>query len=105
VKTSFERFNFLNYPELTFTQPDRDTFRNLDLAFQALDIGGSAPCILNASNEIAVQAFINGKIDLVRIADVNNEVLSKIDVIQNPSLKELLEIDQTARHKAVTLVN
>lgn len=58
LKADYPRFNFLNYPSLTFEQPDRSTFRNLDLAFEAMRKGGTMPCILNAANEVAVAAFL-----------------------------------------------
>ncbi|HKG07070.1 MAG TPA: 1-deoxy-D-xylulose-5-phosphate reductoisomerase, partial [Pedobacter sp.] len=62
ISTSFKRFSFMDYPELTFAQADRKTFRNLDLAFRALQMGGNMPCIINAANEVVVNAFLSDKI-------------------------------------------
>ena len=62
LKTDFPRFNFMDYPNLTFEQPDRDTFNNLNLAFQAMELGGNAACALNAANEISVAAFLRDQI-------------------------------------------
>jgi 1-deoxy-D-xylulose-5-phosphate reductoisomerase len=61
VKTNYKRFNFMDYPTLSFEQPDLNTFRNLKLAFEALEQGGNMPCIINAANEVAVAAFLKTK--------------------------------------------
>ena len=60
LANTFPRFNFAEYPNLSFEQPDLQTFRNLQLAYDALAAGGSAPCVLNAANEVAVAAFLEG---------------------------------------------
>jgi 1-deoxy-D-xylulose-5-phosphate reductoisomerase len=60
LKSEFPRFDFAQYPALTFEKPDTETFRNLALAFEALNRGGNMPCVLNAANEIAVQEFLHG---------------------------------------------
>ena len=57
-KSDFPRFNFRDYPALTFEQPDTETFRNLALAFEALNRAGNMPCVLNAANEVAVAEFL-----------------------------------------------
>jgi 1-deoxy-D-xylulose-5-phosphate reductoisomerase len=62
LPSDFERFNFMKYPTLTFEQPDTKIFRNLALAFEALDQAGNMPCILNAANEVVVQALLREKI-------------------------------------------
>src|SRR5436190_3672262 len=62
VKNNFPRFDFLQYPNLSFEKPDLDTFTNLALAYEALNKGGNMPCVLNAANEIAVEAFLKDKI-------------------------------------------
>lgn len=95
--TSFQRFDFLNYPSLSFEKPDRDTFRNLDLAYTAMDIGGTAPCALNASNEIAVELFLQDKISFLDIARINQETLQKTPVIQSPTLEDYVAVNQEAR--------
>jgi len=79
LPSSFERFNFLEYPQLTFEQADRATFRNLDLAFLAMKKGGNTACVLNAANEIAVQAFLEEKIGFLDIARINETCMDKID--------------------------
>ncbi|MGZ3904814.1 MAG: 1-deoxy-D-xylulose-5-phosphate reductoisomerase, partial [Bacteroidia bacterium] len=67
IKTNFERFDFTKYPSFTFEKPDTETFANLALAYEALDKGGLMPCVLNAANEIAVDAFLNEKISFLQI--------------------------------------
>src|SRR5690606_33593815 len=62
LKSDFERFDFMKYPQLTFEQPDLKTFKNLQLAYDALAKGGNASCVLNAANEIAVAAFLNKEV-------------------------------------------
>src|SRR5690554_4537057 len=55
LKTDYPRFNFMDYPNLTFEQPDREVFKNLDLAYRAMEMEGTAACALNAANEVTVQ--------------------------------------------------
>ena len=98
--TDFPRFNFMDYPSLTFEQPNRKLFKNLDLAFVAMELGGTAACALNAANEIAVDAFLNDKIKFLEIAHLNEEVMRSIEIIQKPTLEDYVKIDQLARVKA-----
>lgn len=96
--TTFPRFNFLDYPQLTFEQPDRNTFRNLDLAYRAMEMGGTAACALNAANEVTVQAFLEDKISFLDIALLNERVMQTIDLIQKPSYEEYVSVDVEARN-------
>ena len=89
LKTDFERFNFLNYPNLTFEKPDLETFTNLRLAYQVMEIGGNAPCVLNAANEVAVAAFLKDEIKFLQIAEVNKKTIEGVDFINHPTLDEL----------------
>ncbi len=104
LRNNFPRFDFLSYPQLTFEQPDTDTFRNLKLAYQALDRGGNHPCILNAANEIAVSEFLADKIGFLQISDVIEECLVKVDYIRDPILEDFIETDQLTRIKAKELI-
>lgn len=97
LKSDFERFDFLNYPNLTFEQPDKKTFRNLQLAFDALAMGGNAPCILNASNEIAVAAFLREEVGFLEMSDLITETLAKSEFIAHPSLEDYVATDSRAR--------
>ncbi|MCG8697611.1 MAG: 1-deoxy-D-xylulose-5-phosphate reductoisomerase, partial [Bacteroidales bacterium] len=62
LKSDFKRFNFMDYPNLTFEKPDLKAFRNLHLAYLAMEKGGNMPCVMNAANEIMVEAFLNDKV-------------------------------------------
>lgn len=104
VRTPFERFNFLNYPELTFAAADRENFRNLELAFRAMDKGGNMPCILNAANEVAVAAFLNDQIGFLQMSDVIEQCMEEMDFIGVPSLQNYLESDQDTRIFATQIV-
>ena len=101
LQTDFPRFDFLNYPELTFEQPDRSTFRNLDLAFEAMHIGGTAPCILNAANEIAVEAFLKGYIGFLSMSDTVEYCLKTIAIKSKPSYADYVQTDHETRKVAM----
>ncbi|PWJ39270.1 1-deoxy-D-xylulose-5-phosphate reductoisomerase [Sediminitomix flava] len=103
LKSSFERFDFTHYPSLTFEKPDTNTFRNLHLAFAALDKGGNMPCILNAANEIAVARFLRDEIDFLALAEVNEACMEKTSFIQNPSYEDYVATDEEARRIATEL--
>lgn len=96
-KTDFPRFNFLDYPSLTFEQPDRATFHNLDLAFEAMEKGGTAACALNAANEITVQAFLDEKIGFLDIARINAEVMHETRLIKDPKYDDFVTVDNESR--------
>jgi 1-deoxy-D-xylulose-5-phosphate reductoisomerase len=97
LKNKFTRFNFLDYPQLTFEAPDTKTFRNLALAFEAMNTGGNAPCILNASNEVVVDAFLNDKIGFLQMSDVIEECMQSVDIIAAPKLADYVSTDEEAR--------
>lgn len=97
LKSDFERFNFSKYPNLTFEQPDMKTFRNLQLAFDALAKGGNAPCVLNAANEIAVAAFLNREVGFLEMSDLIEETLAKATFVAHPSLEDYVTSDTEAR--------
>ena len=97
LKSDFERFNFSKYPNLTFEQPDMKTFRNLQLAFDALAKGGNAPCVLNAANEIAVAAFLNREVGFLEMSDLIAETMAKAAFVAHPSLDDYVASDAEAR--------
>jgi 1-deoxy-D-xylulose-5-phosphate reductoisomerase len=103
-KSDFPRFDFVNYPSLTFEKPDMETFRNLGLAFEALDRGGNAPCILNAANEIAVAAFLQDEIGFLEMSDLIETTLEKTTFIQKPSLLDYIETDKMSRRITKDLI-
>jgi 1-deoxy-D-xylulose-5-phosphate reductoisomerase len=97
LKSDFPRFNFMNYPQLTFEQPDKSTFRNLALAYEAMEKGGNMPCILNAANEVTVAAFLQDKIKFLQIQEFNEIAMQKAHFIEHPSLDQYLETDKDTR--------
>lgn len=97
IKNNFKRFDFFNYPQLSFEKPDLETFANLKLAYKALEKGGNMPCVLNAANEIAVQAFLEDKIGFLNMSDLVSNTLEKISYIKNPSYQQYIECDNEAR--------
>lgn len=97
LQNHIPRFNFLNYPSLTFEQVDMDVFKNLKLAYQAMDSGGNAPCVLNAANEVTNELFRQGKIHFLEIADLNEAALEEVPYNPQPGLKALFESDLLAR--------
>jgi len=103
LKSKFERFNFAKYPHLTFEKPDIKTFRNLALAFQALDKGGNMPCVLNAANEIAVASFLKGKISFLEMSDVVEKTMEKVAFLSQPTYEEYVQTDKEARNIAQEL--
>lgn len=104
-ETDFERFDFLNYPNLTFEKPDLDTFRNLQLAYDAMEKGGNLACVLNAANEVTVEAFLKDKIKFLDIAAINEKVLVTANFIANPNLDALYQTDLLARSLAQEIIS
>ena len=100
IKSDFPRFNFANQPSLTFEQPDYQNFRNLQLAFNALAKAGNQPCVLNAANEIAVEAFLTEKIGFLQMSDLIENTLAKTSFVPKPSLADYIESDAEARKVA-----
>ncbi len=105
LKSDFPRFNFLDYPQLTFEQPDLETFRNLALAFAAMEQGGNMPCILNAANEVAVSAFLRDEVGFLQMSNIIESCMAKVAYIANPSLEDYVNTDKEAREKAAELIN
>ena len=104
-EADFPRFNFLEYPNLTFEQPDMDSFKNLSIAFKALKQGGNMPCIINAANEIVVEAFLNNKVGFVQMSDVIEETMVKASFVQKPSFDDYMASDNEARKIALSIIN
>ena len=104
LKNTFKRFNFMDYPNLTFEKPDVKTFKNLQLAYDALQKGGNMPCILNAANEIAVAAFLQDKIGFLNMSDLIADCMEKITFVSNPTLEDYIDSDETTRKLANELL-
>ena len=97
LKSSFPRFSFADYPQLTFEKPDLTLFRNLQLAFDALEKGGNMPCIMNAANEIVVEAFLKEKVGFLQIPELIEKTMNSISFIHRPSLEDYQQSDLEAR--------
>ncbi|HRI78080.1 MAG TPA: 1-deoxy-D-xylulose-5-phosphate reductoisomerase [Cyclobacteriaceae bacterium] len=104
LKSSFPRFDFANYPALTFERPDTETFRNLALAFEALEKGGNMPCVLNAANEEAVAGFLTDRIGFLEIPEVVERCLLNLNYIREPRLEDYAETDKLTRIQARELI-
>ena len=100
IKSDFPRFDFRQYPSLTFEQADVDTFRNLGFAFKALDQGGNMACILNAANEIAVGAFLKEEIGFVQMSDLLEHCMVHGTFLAHPTLEDYIETDLLTRKMA-----
>lgn len=104
LKSDFERFNFLQYPQLTFEQPDLKTFRNLQFAYDAMAKGGNMPCILNAANEVAVDKFLREEIGFLEISDLIERSMNKVSFVQTPTLQDYIATDKETRAIALEYI-
>lgn len=100
IKNNFPRFNFLDYPKLEFAQPDTKKFRNLALAFEALDAGGNMPCILNAANEIVVASFLKGQTGFLQMPEIIEKAMQKVSFIEKPDIDDLIQTNAETRRIA-----
>jgi 1-deoxy-D-xylulose-5-phosphate reductoisomerase len=104
LSAPYPRFDFTQTPNLTFEQPDPETFRNLALAYQAMRTGGNMPCILNAANEIAVEAFLVEKVSFTGMSDLISDAMHKISFIQKPDYDDYVKTDQETRAYLRTII-
>jgi len=105
IKSGFPRLNFLEQSILSFESPDTKKFRNLAIAYETLRKGGNWPCIMNAANEISVNAFLCEKVGFMEMSDIIEQVLNKSEFIQNPNLEDLKYSDKEARILAHQLID
>ena len=103
LKSDYPRFSFMDYPQLTFEKPDLETFRNLQLAFDAMERGGNMPCILNAANEVAVAAFLREEVGFLEMSDIIEDSMAKVAYIANPSYEDYVTTDRETRAYAARL--
>ena len=104
LPSEFKRFSFMDYPKLTFEQPNTKKFRNLALAFEALHQGGNMPCILNAANEVVVQAFLTDRISFLQMPQIIEKAMDKANYIKNPNLDDYIQTDREIRILTSALV-
>lgn len=104
IKNSFPRFSFNDFPILSFEQPDMLKFRNLALAYKALDTGGNAPCVLNAANEVVVQAFLDGRTGFPDMPAIIEKTMGAVGFIKSPDLDDLIQTNIEARNITKSLI-
>ncbi len=97
LPNAFDRFSFMDYPQLTFEQPDLEAFRNLQLAFDSGNKGGNAAAVLNAANEIAVARFLSDEVSFTGMTDILEHALATVSWQQKPDLEALIASDSEAR--------
>ena len=97
LKTNFPRFDFDLCNQFTFEKPDMERFRNLDFAYYAMDKGGNMPCILNAANEIVVEAFLKDKIGFLQMSDIIETVMAKAEFVAKPTYEDYVRTDELVR--------
>ena len=104
MQNDFPRFSFMDYPSFTFEQPDTETFRNLALAFEALQKGGNQPCIINAANEVVVDAFLHDRIGFLEMPEVIEKCMNKVSYVKQPSLEDYVATDKETRVVASEMI-
>jgi 1-deoxy-D-xylulose-5-phosphate reductoisomerase len=105
LTNSFATLDLIETGSLNFEKPDIENFRNLALAFEAMEKGGNMPCILNAANEVAVEAFLKNQIGFLDIPQIIENRMSKSSFIQKPDLNDYVETDRVVRIKAKEFIN
>ena len=100
LNAQVKRANLADIHQLTFEKPDYEKFRNLRLAYDALRRGGNIPCILNAANEVAVDAFLKGKIGFFAMSDIIEQTISETAFISSPTLDDYIATDREARARS-----
>ncbi|MGE0635578.1 MAG: 1-deoxy-D-xylulose-5-phosphate reductoisomerase [Bacteroidia bacterium] len=105
LKSDYPRFNFMDYPSLTFEKADTKTFRNLALAYEALEKCGNAPCALNAANEVVVDAFLKDKIGFMQMPEIIEKSIAKLQFVKTPGYEDFVHTDREARIYASELIN
>jgi 1-deoxy-D-xylulose-5-phosphate reductoisomerase len=104
-KSEYSRYSFADNTMLNFEKPDTDTFRNLAIAYEALRKGGNLPCIINAANEIAVEAFLTERIGFLEISDVIEACMDRIPYISKPGYEDYFVSDIETRKIAIEIIN
>ncbi|MBP8776814.1 MAG: 1-deoxy-D-xylulose-5-phosphate reductoisomerase [Bacteroidaceae bacterium] len=104
LPSNFERLDFAKIATLTFEKPDTSRFRNLALAIDAMDKGGNLPCILNAANEIAVDAFLHDKITFLGMSDLIDRSMQRVAFLADPQYEDYVSTDLETRRIATELL-
>lgn len=104
IGSEFNNFDIFAHKSLNFEKPNLVNFPALNIAFEAMKMGGNATCVLNAANEIAVNAFLNKKINFLQISKLVEKTLTKVDYISEPTLDNLLETDKITRDISLKII-
>jgi len=104
IDSDFPRFDFMDYPNLTFEKADTDTFRNLALAYKAMHKGGNMACVLNAANEVVVDAFLKDKLGFLEMSEIIENCMEKSTFVGNPTYDDLVSSDEESRVIANALI-
>jgi len=105
LKMNYPRLDFNLYSSLTFEKPDLKRFRNLSLAYEAMAIGGTMPCVLNAANEVAVEAFLHERVGFLEMSDLIEKTMQKSSFIQKPTYEDYVASDTEARALAKSFIH
>lgn len=97
LKTNFPRFDFNVCSQFTFERPDMERFRNLSYAYYAMEKGGNMPCVLNATNEVVVEAFLKDKIGFLQMSDIIEDILMKAEFVAKPTYDDYVKTDELVR--------
>jgi 1-deoxy-D-xylulose-5-phosphate reductoisomerase len=100
LHSSAPRLDLLSLQSLTFERPDTERFRNLSFAFEAVNRGGNMPCILNAANEVAVAAFLEGRTGFLEMSDIIEHTMNSVNFIPGPTYGDYVLTDAEARSVA-----
>ena len=100
----FPKFSFTDYPCLTFEAPDNNRFPNLAIALEAMRMGGNMPCIMNAANEVAVEAFLHNRTGFYGMTGIIEKTIGKATFLPSAGLPEYIESDREARSIALSLL-
>ena len=104
LESAFPRVDFMKLGSLTFEEPDMKRFRNLALAYRALEKGGNMPCILNAANEVCVAAFLKDRMGFLEMSDVIERTMDSVAFRKESSLEDYIETDAEARRIAESFI-
>ena len=105
VHASFQRLDFAACTSLTFEQPDTKRFRNLALAYEAMHRGGNAACIINAANEVVVDAFLKEQVSFLAMSDVIEKTMETVSFVATPTYDDYVATDAEARRIAAQLIS
>lgn len=105
LRSGAKRLSLTEIGQLTFLSPDKDKFRCLPLSIEAISLGNAAPTVLNASNEVAVQAFLQSRMRFTEIPVIIEKILNKLYNLSAATMEEILWADKVAREQALALIN